>query len=188
MNFSIAKKWCLLLILISPLANAEVSTWQIVPDKSKISFTGTQNNAPVKGEFKKFSGDIHFDPNKLNESHVNMVVEMNSVTGGFAELASILKTADWFDATKFPEGTFNSTEITKVNDKNFKIKGDLSVRDKKEPVTFDVILDENSPSEMRLHGTTNIKRTTLGVGQGDWADTGQVRDDVKVDFVLDLKK
>ncbi len=188
MNFSIAKKCCLLLTIICPTVFADAPSWQIVPDKSRISFTATQNNAPIKGEFKKFNGDIHFDPSKLNESHIKMSVDMNSVAGAFEELSSMLRTLDWFDTAKYPAGTFNSTEITKVDDKNFKIKGEMNVRDKKEPVTFDVILDENTPTQMRLHGTTNIKRTAFGVGQGDWADTTDVKDDVKVDFNLELKK
>ncbi len=48
-----------LLLFASPLAQA--ASWQIIPDKSLITFTATQNGSPVTGTFKKFNGTIDFD-------------------------------------------------------------------------------------------------------------------------------
>ena len=167
---------------------AQVSQWQIVREDSTITFTGTQNDAPVKGEFTGFDGQIYFDEKNLKESHVNFSVDMNSVKASFAELASMLKTLDWFDTTDFPTATFTSTEITPKAANQYQVTGDLKIRDKKSPITFLISVDQNTPNKLLVKGETNIKRTTYGVGQGDWADTKEIKDDVKVNFKIDLKK
>ncbi|MBS0285840.1 MAG: YceI family protein [Proteobacteria bacterium] len=171
----------------SQVAIANIPSWQIDSAGSTIKFTGTQNNAPVSGEFKKFEGDIKFDTKNLKESKVKLNIDMNSVSAGFAELATMLKTADWFDTIHFPQASFESSEITADN-KGYQVKGQLKVRDKTEPVTVDVVVDESAPNKMKLHGHAKISRLTLGVGQGEWANPSEVKDEVTVHFNLELKQ
>lgn len=175
------------LMLFCLEALAQAPSWEIQPSASTIKFTGTQNNAPVSGEFKNFSGDIKFDANNLKDSKIKLTVDMNSVSAGFQELATMLKTMDWFDVAKFPNATFESTEIV-PDKKGFLIKGDLKVRDNKAPIQVKVLIDENSPNKMKLHGTTMLSRTKFGVGQGDWANTSEIKDEVDVKFNIELKK
>ena len=65
------KSLALMLIAVTcytpTLTHATTPKWNIIPGDSTISFTATQNNAPVMGQFKDFSGDIAFDPTQLNE-------------------------------------------------------------------------------------------------------------------------
>jgi polyisoprenoid-binding protein YceI len=175
-------------LFLSPLTFAQVPQWQIVPEDSTISFIGTQNDAPVKGEFKKFDGKINFDENNLKESHVSFTVDMNSVMASFKELGSILKAQDWFDATDFPVATFTSSEFTHKDGNHYQVAGQLKIRDKSSPITLMVSVDQNTPDKLLVKGETQIKRTTFGIGQGDWSDTKEIKDDVKVNFNLDLKK
>src|SRR5215216_5464287 len=86
-----------MLLVISFSLSAEAKKWQIDPVKSSLTFTATQNQAPVSGQFKKFSGDIVVDPNNLKNSHIEIVVDMNSVSTSYADLREALTTADWFD-------------------------------------------------------------------------------------------
>ncbi len=174
-------------ILISLSSFAQAPSWQIVPNSSVIKFTATQNNAPVTGEFKKFDGDIIFDANNLKESKIKLTVDMDSVSAGFQELAAMLKTIDWFDTTAFPEASFESTLIM-PDKKGFLIKGDLTVRDKKSPIQVEVVLDESTPNAMKLHGAAILSRTAFGVGQGEWANTSEVKDEVNVNFNIELKR
>ncbi len=166
---------------------AQAPRWQIVKEDSTIRFTGTQNNAPISGEFKSFDGNINFDSNNLKESKVNLKIDMNSVSAGFVELSSMLKTLDWFDSAKFPQASFESKEIIKDGN-HYQIKGDLKVRDKQSPIVVNAVLDENTANKLKIHGTTIISRTQLGVGQGEWANTAEIKDEVKVNFNLELKR
>jgi polyisoprenoid-binding protein YceI len=167
---------------------AAVSQWQIAPDKSSLTFTGTQNGAPVSGEFKKFTGDIQFDPAQLNSSQVQITVDTTSVTSSYAQVADTLKTADWFNIKQFPQAVFKANHFTKTGNNAYQASGTLMLRDKTAPITLNFVLDEYSATQTRAHGDTSFKRTTFGVGQGEWANTNVVKDDVQVHFSLTATK
>lgn len=167
---------------------AAVQQWQIVPEKSAITFTATQNDAPVKGEFKRFKGDIQFDPAQLKDSHANIFIDTSSINTSYQELADGLKMADWFDVKVFPEASFKSKEFTKVDEKTYQANGDITIRDKTVPASIKFTIENDSPTQLRTKGTTTIKRTDFGLGQGEWSDTKEVKDNVQVDFTLDLKQ
>ena len=168
----------------SSLSQATVPTWNIVSKDSSLTFSAIQNDAPVTGTFKTFSGTIHFDPAELAASNVNIIVDMNSIETSYGEIATTLKTPDWFDVKLFPQAIFKANKFTKTGDKTYQANGSLTIRDKTEPVTLTFTLDEYSKTNARVTGTTTLKRTLFGVGQGDWSKTDEIKDDVHVKFTL----
>src|SRR5438445_7522047 len=91
-----------LFILLPVVTIAAVPSWKIVPTESSLTFTATQNGAPVTGAFKNFTGKINFDPNQLGESNVKIIVDMGSVTDSYNQLSDTLKAPHWFDIKLFP--------------------------------------------------------------------------------------
>lgn len=172
------------LLALPAFAEAAVPSWKIVPKDSELSFTAIQNNAPIKGDFKKFTGDISFDPNQLKDSKVMINVETGSVSTVAADIADSLRTADWFDVKKFPKATFTASEFKKTADKKFEANGKLTVRDKTIPITLSFVLDEYSPTKAHITGTATLKRSSVGVGQGEWSSEAVVKDEVKIEFKI----
>jgi polyisoprenoid-binding protein YceI len=162
--------------------------WKIVPNESNITFTATQNNAPVSGEFKSFSGTIQFDPNDLKESIIKIVVDLNSLTTAYKEVGDTLKTQPWFDIQVFPHATFSANQFEKTGNNSYQAKGTLSLRDKSLPVALTFTLDTYTDTKAHAKGSTTLSRTAYGVGQGEWAKTSEIKDDVKVDFVVSAVK
>jgi polyisoprenoid-binding protein YceI len=178
-----------LLFLLLPLsAFAAVPTWQIVPSASAIRFSATQNGAPVTGQFKSFSGEIHFDPEQLAASNISIDVDINSVTTADSEVSDTLKTPDWFDVKVFPHAVFKASSFKKTGANTYQADGTLTIRDKTSPVTLVFAMDKYTSTDALAKGTATLKRTVFGVGKGDWAKTDEIKDDVKVDFVLAAKK
>lgn len=177
-----------ILFLFSTSVVAAVPTWQIIPSESSLTFTATQNNAPVSGEFKKFSGDIHVDPDRLNASNVHIVVDTGSLMTSYDDLTVTLLSSDWLDVKVFPQAVFTADKFTKTGDKSYSVAGTLTIRDKAIPVTLTVVQEDYSNSKARVKGSTILKRTQFGVGQGEWASTKEVKDDVKVTFTLSVVK
>lgn len=173
-------------LLFPSITFAETATWQIMPSDSAVNFTATQNNAPVKGSFKTVEGKILFSANDLKDSKVDIKIDMNSVNTSYKELVDTLKMADWLDVAKFPEAHFTSNKITKVKNDDYLASGTLQIRDKKMPLDVNFTVKEPTKNELKVNGETTIKRTTFGVGQGDWASTDEVKDEVKVSFDLKL--
>lgn len=176
------------LLLTSMLANAAVPAWQIVPASSSITFTATQNNSPIIGQFKSFSGDINFDPAQLKASSVKISVDLASVTTSYKEVQDTLKTTNWFDVKAFPQAVFQANDFTKTGNNAYTANGTLSIRDKTVPVVLNFVLDQYTADKAHATGSVQLKRLAFGVGQGEWASTDDVKDAVKVDFVVTAVK
>lgn len=57
-----------------------------------------------------------------------------------------------------------------------------TIRDKSVPVTLTFSAEELALNKQQVIGSTVIKRSTFGVGQGEWASTDEVKDEVTVKF------
>ena len=175
-------------------ANASIKSqttdeWQIVPVESSLSFTGTQNGAPVSGHFQSFSGKINFDPNQLDKSNVQIFIDMGSIFTPYGQVADTLKTSDWFNIKAFPQAIFKATQFTKLTDNNYQANGTLTLRDKTLPLTIIFTLQEYTNKKAKVQGSTSLHRTLFGIGQGDWANTMIVKDKVDIQFsILATKK
>ncbi|MFI4938531.1 MAG: YceI family protein [Candidatus Berkiellales bacterium] len=165
----------------------DASQWQIDTNESEISFTATQNDAPVTGKFTGFKGDIDFDPKQLATSKVFVSIDTNSVTTSYKQVADTLKTDDWLNVKIFPEATFKSNNITQKGNNQYEANGTLTIRNISLPMTINFELNNPSQNKSQVKGKTTIKRNSFGVGQGEWSSTEEVKDIVSVDFNLILK-
>lgn len=170
------------LFLISLHLNAAVPQWRIVPSQSLLTFTATQNGAPVVGQFKTFTGDIKVDPNDLNNSSIAIIVDINSMSTSYSEVKKTLLTTEWFNVNLFPKAEFQSNHIEKTGDKAYQAKGTLTIRGKSLPITLLFTSEQPDANTGIVVGHTVIKRTAFDVGQGDWSSTKEIRDEVTIKF------
>lgn len=177
-----------LIIALPSFAFADVTAWQIVPELSNITFTASQNNAPVTGEFTKFEGNINFDPDQLNKSNVHMIVDVASVATSDPDIANTLKTADWFNAKVFPQAIFDATNFSKTGNNTYQANGTLTIRDKSLPIKLIFMLDQYTATNAVAKGMVILKRNDFGIGQGDWTNTDVVKNEVQVNFKITAKK
>lgn len=161
---------------------ADLPAMQLVSDESTLTFTATQNDAPVKGSFKNIAGSIHFDVKQLNQSNATITIETNSLTTAYKPIADSLKTEDWFDVKQFPEASFKSDKITKMDDTHYQADGVLSIRDKSKPIKVNFVLVSNANDKTKVKGDFTLKRLDFGLGQGEWASTDEIADPVKIEF------
>lgn len=159
-------------------------TWNIVSAKSSIQFTATQNDAPVTGQFKNFTGDIHFDPQNLRTSHIKIVVDLGSVTSTYAQIAETLKASDWFDIKNFPKATFTAVQFKKTGENTYQAQGSLTLRAKTLPLILDFTLVNYTKETALAIGKATLQRMAFGVGQGEWANTNTIKDSIQITFTL----
>lgn len=176
--------WRMAVIFFVVMPMISSAAWKIISPQSQITFIATQNNSPLVGEFKKISGDIEFNPAQFDKSKVKIIVDLNSVTTAYPEVAGMLKSADWFNVQMFSQAIFVADNFEKVSDKRFQAAGVLTLRDKILPIQVYFILDQYSPTFAKAHGSFKLKRLLFGVGRGDWEKTDNVKDDVQVNFNL----
>jgi polyisoprenoid-binding protein YceI len=89
----------------------------------------------VYGRFTNFAGTLSFDDANPADSSIAVNVNAASVDSGNANRDKHLKSPDFFNVKEFPEITFKSTGIKKVDDHNYELTGDLTLLGVTKPIT-----------------------------------------------------
>ncbi|NRT54640.1 YceI family protein [Sphaerotilus uruguayifluvii] len=153
--------------------------------KSEMLFVSKQMGVPVEGRFRKFDAQIAFDPKKPEAGKVAFTIDMGSATLGVPETDAELPKAPWFNVPKFPQATFQSSAIKAVGAGRFEVAGKLAIKGSSRDVVVPVALTQAGGTTTAT-GAFAIKRLEFKIGEGDWADTSMVANDVQVKFKLSL--
>lgn len=153
--------------------------------KSEMLFVSKQMGVPVEGRFRKFDAQIAFDPKKPEAGKVAFTIDMGSATLGVPETDAELPKAPWFNVPKFPQATFQSSAIKAVGGGKFEVAGKLAIKGSSRDVVVPVALTQAGGTTTAT-GAFAIKRLEFKIGEGDWADTSMVANDVQVKFKLNL--
>src|SRR5271154_6720261 len=85
-----------LFVAFAALADVQpVPSYTLVKEKSFLRFFAIQNGAPVAGEFKDFTADIHFDPKQLDKSSISVEVNTDSISSADDDIVKNLKLPEW---------------------------------------------------------------------------------------------
>ena len=166
-------------------ANAAQAEQKLLPAQSEIGFVSKQMGVPVEGRFKKFDAQIAFDPKKPEASKIAFTIDTGSATVGAPESDAELPKAAWFNVPKFPQATFQSSAAKGLGAGKFEVAGKLSIKGNVRDVVVPVTLTQNGATTTAT-GAFAIKRLVFKIGDGEWADTSMVADDVQVKFKLAL--
>ncbi len=158
---------------------------KLLPAQSSIAFEIKQMGVPVQGHFKKFDAQINFDAAKLAASKVNFTVDIASTTLGAPEMDSELPKATWFNTPKFPQARFTSSAFKALGGGKYEVTGKLAIKGESRDVMVPLTMTQ-AGATTTASGVLPIKRLAFRIGEGDWADTSMVADDVQVRFKLAL--
>jgi len=89
----------------------------------------------VRGKFTSYDADIQIDPANLAAGKVTARIETKSVDTGEEKRDGHLRSADFFDADKYPTMTFTTTKLTRKGD-NLEVTGTLKIKDQEHPLTL----------------------------------------------------
>ncbi|AXQ22742.1 polyisoprenoid-binding protein [Acinetobacter wuhouensis] len=143
---------------IDPTHTATVFTW------NHFGFSTPSAN------FSDIQGTISVDTAKPADSSVNVTIPLSSLNTNVKALDEHLKTADFFDAEKYPNITFKSTKVQALGKNKYKITGNLTVKDVTKPVVLDAVLNKTGAHPMTkaetvgFNATTSFDRSAFGVG------------------------
>jgi polyisoprenoid-binding protein YceI len=175
----------LALLLIAPAARAQVS---LLPAASEISFVSRQMGAPLEGRFRRFEAEVAIDPQRLAAASVRLGIDLGSVAlgAGLADIEAELRQPAWFDTRQFAQASFTSSAVKPLGGGRLEVAGRLSLKGRSVPLTVAVTLSQ-AAGVTTASGSFALKRLDFKVGDGDWADTGIVANEVQVRFKLALK-
>jgi polyisoprenoid-binding protein YceI len=127
----------LALIVTASAALAAPVTYTIDKPHTEVGFDVRHFFSKVHGRFNDFQGTIVFDEADPSKISVDATAATASISTDNEKRDSHLKTADFFDAEKFPTLSFKSTKVTAAGKGKYKIAGDLTMRGVTKPVVFD---------------------------------------------------
>lgn len=177
---------CLMLLPLPSLAGPQ-DAWTIDPKASALTFSVGQLGSIVSGRLPTWTGEIVLDPASLAAARIDIRIDTRAVSANNRDVDSLMKGPNFLDVQKFPEARFVSTAIA-GRDGRYEARGKLTIRD----ITRDVVLpftlaiadDPATPGRLRgtARGRLQLKRLDYGVGQNEWAATGQVADEVTIEL------
>ena len=174
---------------------ASAGPWTVDTDASAIEYSYTWSGVAAGGDFGAFEADINFDKTDLANSSVRVVIDMSSVSAAYNQVPTELVKPDWFDVAQFPEAAFESASFTANDDGSFVASGTLTMRGITQPSELRFRFDSYGPAPDKpntllavMQGETTISRTAYGVGQGSWAATDTLADEVVVKVKVAAEK
>src|SRR5262245_21041761 len=117
---------------------AQRTTWKLDTNNTTVEFSVKKFMVTnVKGRFAQFSGTISVDEASPEDSSVDVRIDVASVDTRDEKRDTHLKSADFFDVDTYPTITFQSTRVERGGDEQFRVTGNLTIRD----TTREVVLD-----------------------------------------------
>ena len=173
-----------------------MTTWNIDTSHSGVHFSVRHMViAKVRGVFDRWSGTVELDPAHPEAARVSVRIDAASINTREDKRDAHLRSADFFDVAQYPELTFESTKVAKVDgvdDERYRVTGNLTIHG----VTNEVVLDAESLGTARdpwgnervaFQATTSINRKDFGLSWNQALETGGVLVGEKIEISLDIE-
>ena len=149
------------LTAIATVTQAQTVNYKIEPTHTFVTFEishfGTSTN---RGRWDKKEGMVQFD-RVAKTGKVDLTIDMDSINTGTAGFDKHLKGDDFFVVSKYPTAKFVGDKFAFNGDKVTEVQGQLTIRDKTNPVTL-------KASNFNCYMSPMIKREVCG---GDFTAT-----------------
>lgn len=183
----------LLLGLSLSTVHAAAQTWELDKAHSNFYFSIDHIYSKVQGYFSDFSGTVVFDPEDPGASNFQFLIKVKSIHTGIGKRDKHLLSPDFFDEGKFPEMTFQSTEVTKSGDNLYNVAGTFTIKGESHDLVLPLEFggSKGHPMDKKknvagFNGRIILDRIKYKVGTGKFLDAGLVGKDVDVLVTLEV--
>ncbi len=184
-----------LTVLVPSLAAAVTTVYTIDKNHTLVGFRIRHWVSNVEGRFNDFAGTIQYDPQNPAASSVEFAVKAASIDTNNERRDDHLRSADFFDAEKFPELTFKSTKVVPNDADTLEVSGDLTIHGVTKQVTvpveilgFQDLKEGNQKAGFETSFTVN--RKDYGIVWDRTLDAGgtMLGDSVKITLSIEADK
>jgi polyisoprenoid-binding protein YceI len=162
-------------------AHAQVAA-TVALDKSYIRFVTKQMNVPVEGRFRKFNANIAFDAKKPAATKAEFEVDLASIDLGNPDGDTEVQRKPWFNTDAFPRAKFVSGTVKALGGDRYEVAGPLTIKGIAQNVAIVASVKSDAAGVSVAEGQFPLKRLLFKIGEGQWADTDTVADEVEVRF------
>lgn len=177
-----------LLVLGAACQAAWAADWTMEPAASRLEFTATFEGAPAPGVFKEFEVQLKdFDPDKASAGRLDVSIRVASADMDSTDINKAIAGKEWFDFAKYPGAQFHASEIRSAQAGRYLARGTLTLKGVQQPVEVPFSWAPSGDGAT-MEGQFVAKRTTFGIGTGEWLSTDVIGPDVTVKFRVRLRK
>ncbi|MGA7913552.1 MAG: YceI family protein [Candidatus Dormiibacterota bacterium] len=116
--------------------------YEVDQQHTHIGFTAKHLGvSTVRGRFNKFEGQFQGSDEDFTKARGEVRIEVASLESRSDQRDTHLRSADFFDAEKYPYITFKITKLEPVDAESFRVTGDLTVRDVTKPIVLDATIE-----------------------------------------------
>ncbi|HEV7897355.1 MAG TPA: YceI family protein [Planosporangium sp.] len=180
---------------ISPLTDL-TGQYTLDPSHTRIGFVARHAMVTkVRGSFNEFEGTANVDGADPSRSSVSVTIKAASIDTRNEQRDAHLRSNDFLDLEKYPEITFVSTGVRRLDESTFQLTGDLTIKDVTRPVTIDfdyegAAKDPFGNLRIGFEGSVTINRKDYGVTWNAALETGGVlvSDKITLEFEVSAIK
>lgn len=177
-------------------APSTTSTWQIDPAHTSVEFAVRHLMiSTVRGRFGAVSGTVKGLDGSTRTPELDVTIDVAGIDTRQAQRDEHLRSADFFDAARFPNITFKARRVDGDIGGAFRLIGDLTIRG----VTREVVLDAESQGEgadpwggyrAGFSATGKLDRRDFGLTWNQLLEAGgfAVGDEVKLTIDAELTR
>lgn len=159
---------------------APTGTYTLDIAHTRIGFTARHAMVTkVRGSFNDFTGVLELDGAEPGLSTARVAIKADSIDTRNAQRDGHLRSGDFLEVERFPEITFASTGARQLDQANFQLTGDLTIKDVTRPVTIDfnyegTATDPYGNVRIGFEGSVVISRRDFGLTWNAALETGGV--------------
>ncbi|SHF98307.1 Polyisoprenoid-binding protein YceI [Fodinibius roseus] len=151
------------------MTTATKTLWNIDPTHSEVQFKVKHLViSTVTGRFGSYDGKIEANGDDFENAKASFTADIDSITTNNEDRDQHLKSEDFFNAEEYPQLKFGSTNFEKAGEGEYKVTGDLTIRDITKEVSLDVVHGGtvgdpygNTKAGFEVTGTINRKEFGL---------------------------
>ncbi|MFH5883588.1 YceI family protein [Halalkalibaculum sp. DA3122] len=172
---------------------ATKTLWTIDPTHSEIQFKVKHLViSTVTGSFSSYDGKIEADGDDFKNAKATFTADIDSISTNNEDRDQHLKSDDFFNAEQYPQLIFESTNFEKVGDAEYKVTGQLTIRDVTKEVELDVVHggtvgDPYGNTKAGFEVTGTINRKEFGLTWSAVTEAGNVVVGDKIELQLNVQ-
>ncbi len=175
------------------MTTAAKTLWKIDPTHSEVQFKVKHLViSTVTGSFGSYEGQIEADGDNFENVEATFTADVDSITTNNEDRDQHLKSDDFFNAEEYPQLKFESTNIEKTGEGEYKLTGDLTIRDVTREIELDVVHggtvgDPYGNTKAGFEVTGTINRKEFGLTWDAVTEAGNVVVGDKIKLQLNLQ-
>ncbi|MBL4744824.1 MAG: YceI family protein [Flavobacteriaceae bacterium] len=190
------KKISLIIAIFSTVLTNAQDTWAFDASHSTVGFSISHMViSEIDGNFNKFEGSLSSSKDDLSDASINFTIDVASIDTADKKRDAHLLAADFFDVVNHPEISFKSTSISKKNDADYTLIGQLTMHGFTKEIKLSMqyggtIKDPWGNIKAGIKITGKLNRTAYGLTYNSVMEAGglMIGEDIEILCKMELIK